>query len=205
MLQYRSLVVIGPGNGGEYADGLAVVVPLIVNDEGFDKFRRPGNEVPVWQCRKHLGAFECKLRLADDSEHILVIQEVDTGLSSDCGIHLSQKCGRQTGKADSPLVDGCVETGHVGSDASADGENQGLAVGLQVQKPSAYLQDGVDILGIFIGIDGETAPEIAARLQRFRNPVGIGLHVPVRQDVDGRIILQIRDGILNCPPGVYCA
>ena len=105
----------------------------------------------------------------------------------------------------SPLVDGGGETGHVGSDASADGENQGLAVGLQVQKPSAYLQNGVNVLGIFIGIDGETAPEIAARLQRLRNPGGIGFHVPVRQDVDGRIILQIRDGILNCPPGVYCA
>ena len=60
-------------------------------------------------------------------------------------------------------------------------------------------------LGIFIDIDGETAPEIAARLQRLRNPGGIGFHIPVRHDVDSRIILQIRDGILNCPPGVYCA
>ena len=205
MLQYRSLVVIGPGNGGEYADGLAVVVPLIVNDEGFDKFRRPGNEVPVWQCRKHLGAFECKLRLADDSEHILVIQEVDSGLSTDCRIHLSQKCGRQIGKADSPLVDGGGKSGHVGSDASADGKNQGFAVGLQAQKPSAYLQDSVNVLGIFIGIDGEPAPEIAVRLQRLRNPGGIGFHIPVRQDIDSRILLQIRDGILNCPPGVYYA
>ena len=135
------------------ADGFFVRIAGIIDEEGLEELGGTGQEVAAGEGPEDLRAFEREFGLADDSQHVFEIQEVDAGFSADGGIDLCQQGGGHEGKADSPAVDAGGKAGQVCGDAPAHGQEQGTPVGPCLQEPRTQVQHGGHVFGFFRGIE----------------------------------------------------
>ena len=71
-------------------------------------------------------------RVVEGSGEVFAGGEVDAGLAADGGVDLREGGGGDLDVADAAHVDGGEEAGHVAEDAAAEGDEDGVAVGVVV-------------------------------------------------------------------------
>ena len=165
---------------------MALSAGAIIDHEGLEELGGTGQEVAAGEGPEDLRAFEREFGLADDSQHVFEIQEVDAGFSADGGIDLCQQGGGHEGKADSPPVDAGGKAGQVCGDAPAYSQQQGTPVGPCLQEPRTQVQHGGHVFGFFTGVQGFHSRQQATGGNFFCHPC----HVAVIDQKDLGIGLQ---------------
>ena len=83
--------------------------------------------------------------LFEDADEIFPALEVDSGFAADGGIDLREKGGGDLHEADSAHVDAGEESGDVSDDSAAQGDEHGVAVGLELDQLLGEIFDGREI------------------------------------------------------------
>ena len=150
----------------------------IAQEEGFQHLGRTAAEIPLRKRLQGLRTDERPFRLPDDAQHVLQVQEIDTGFSADGRIYLGQKGRRDEGESDAAFIDGRRETGHVRRNAAADGQQQGLSVRARFHHRRTDLLHGFQPFRGFGDVQGQAAQNVRVHLllqqavsQLFNSPV----------------------------------
>ena len=168
----------------------------IAQEEGFQHFGRAAAEIPLRKRLQRLRTNECPFRLPDDAQHVLQVQEIDTGFSADGGIHLGQEGRRNEGEPDPTLKDRSREAGHIRGNAAADSQQQGLPVGARFHHRRTDLLHGFQPFGSFGNVQGQAAQNVRVHLL-LQQAVCQFFNSPVADDED--IAFEERGGFGHLP------
>src|SRR5207244_3465016 len=106
----------------------------IENDAVFDDFRKAAAVVAVGQGVKSRDVDPDADRLMENADHVLGVRMVDGYLAADRAIDHGQERGRNHEEGQAARIGGGNEAGQVANDAAANGDDERLAVGGQINQ-----------------------------------------------------------------------
>ena len=163
----------------------------VANQEGFEHFGQAAAPFPGGQRAQERGFQHREFRHPEGPQHVFVAVQVYARFPADGGIHLRKKGGGKIGIADAPFVDGGRKAHEVRGDAAADGQKEGAAGGIGLQKPALQRLHRLQGLALFRGFDGQRAAHRKALHERRGHPGGIA----VIHEITLRLRLQAGQGV----------
>jgi len=159
-------------NGGEFAFE-EIEEQRVANDAIFDDFINAGAKLAQRKRAQNGGIDDHHLWRMEGADEILAFGKVDAGFSADGAIHLRNESRGNMHDTNAAEITGGNKTGNVADNASADGEEQRMAVSPQMGEVAADFFDGGKALSGFAVVKEHEAAcvERAAAPQHRRAPM----------------------------------
>ena len=177
---------------GQPVHRAAVVVIFVLDQEGLQQLRRPGQEIAARQRAQRIGAHEREEGLDNHAQHVLIVVEIHPCLTAHGRIDLGEQGGRNIGIPYAAFVNGRSESREVRRNSAAYSEHQRLPGRARLQQRVGDEQDRVHGLVLLGRLEGDASPHaghgldhLGCHLRRVRivNDEHFGLFRHQRGDI----------------------
>lgn len=145
------------------------------NDGIFDEFVEAGAVFARGKCAESVGIGDDEARWVKGADEIFAFGEIDAGFAADGAIDLGEKSGGDMDESDAAEVSGGDEAGDIADNATAEGDEERVAVGAGANEAAGDGFDGREIFGglTVVEEDGVDAGAARKRVQQDATPVAM--------------------------------